>query len=228
MAGFSAQSAIDSFRSPSASSSSTMLRSPGWRTLSLPVCRGQRPSRLARLFRRPTPSRPTSDCATPRRPARIQTILGAKVWSMMPPRSSPAICGRGDGHRQFSLGQPSSAFYGWSWRSRAWFARRFVMRWVQGRLDDPPVQITISLSHSVRRLSSGGTAPCFGRARGGRGGNLSGLALPAHRQRAHPVASVTFWEMAAFLLNGFIFIVIGLQLPGILQALRGNRFAPMT
>src|SRR5262249_32499228 len=31
-----------------------------------------------------------------------------------------------------------------------------------------------------------------------------------------------FWEMVAFLLNGFVFIVIGLQLPEILRGLQGE------
>ncbi|PYL36923.1 MAG: Na+/H+ antiporter, partial [Verrucomicrobia bacterium] len=30
------------------------------------------------------------------------------------------------------------------------------------------------------------------------------------------------WEMVVFLLNGFVFITIGLQLPGILRELRGE------
>jgi NhaP-type Na+/H+ and K+/H+ antiporter len=36
--------------------------------------------------------------------------------------------------------------------------------------------------------------------------------------------SQAFWEMMVFLLNGFVFIVIGLQLPSILQSLAGDSF----
>jgi CPA1 family monovalent cation:H+ antiporter len=40
--------------------------------------------------------------------------------------------------------------------------------------------------------------------------------------------ALAFWEMIAFLLNGFIFIMIGLQLPGILRALSREPLSRLT
>jgi monovalent cation/hydrogen antiporter len=102
-----------------------------------------------------------------------------------------------------------------------------VMRWVQGRLDDPPVQITISLLTPfaayllAERLEVSGVLAVV----------AAGMYLGWHstalsaRTRLQVQA---FWEMAAFFLNGFIFIMIGLQLPGILRNLSQEPLSRLT
>ena len=93
-----------------------------------------------------------------------------------------------------------------------------VMRWVQGRLDDPPVQITISLLTPfaayllAERLQVSGVLAVVA------AGMYLGWHATALSARTRLQAQA-FWEMAAFFLNGFIFIMIGLQLPGILRNL---------
>lgn len=93
---------------------------------------------------------------------------------------------------------------------------------IQRRLDDPPVQTTISLltpfvcylaaehvgasgvlAVVVCGLYYGWRAPSF----------VSGR----FRLRAYPV-----WEMVQFILNGIIFILIGLQLPDVIATLGGR------
>lgn len=93
---------------------------------------------------------------------------------------------------------------------------------IQRRLDDPPVQTTISLltpfvcyliaehlgasgvlAVVVCGLYYGWRAPSFASGR--------------FRLRAYPV-----WEMVQFILNGIIFILIGLQLPDVIAALAGR------
>ncbi len=98
---------------------------------------------------------------------------------------------------------------------------------VQRRLDDPPVQITLSiltpfacylaadaidtsgvLAVVVCGLYYGWRAPEFIRA--------------SVRLRAYPV-----WEMIGFVLNGVIFILIGLQLPDVLTTVAGRSWHQM-
>jgi CPA1 family monovalent cation:H+ antiporter len=98
----------------------------------------------------------------------------------------------------------------------------FIARWVQRHLDDPPVQITISLLTPLaayllaERLHVSGVLAVVtaGIYLGWHGPIIVGSRF---RLQAYAV-----WEMVVFLLNGFIFITIGLQLPGILRELRGE------
>jgi monovalent cation/hydrogen antiporter len=102
-----------------------------------------------------------------------------------------------------------------------------VMRWVQSRLDDPPVQITVSLLTPfaayllAERLYFSGVLSTV----------AAGVYLGWHSTALSARARLqlqAFWEMVAFLLNGFIFIMIGLQLPGILHALSHEPFSRLT
>src|SRR5213595_483927 len=93
-----------------------------------------------------------------------------------------------------------------------------AMRWVQSHLDDPPVQITISLLTpfiaylSAEHIHGSGVLATV--AVGIFLGWHSPLMITARtRLQAYAV-----WETITFLLNGFVFIMIGLQLPGILHA----------
>jgi Na+/H+ antiporter len=97
----------------------------------------------------------------------------------------------------------------------------FVMRSVQRRLDDPPVQITLSLITPflaylpAERLHASGVLATVA------AGIYLGWHSPLIVKARFRLQAFAVWEMVAFLLNGFIFIVIGLQLPGILLELQG-------
>jgi Na+/H+ antiporter len=99
-----------------------------------------------------------------------------------------------------------------------------VMRWVQRHLDDPPVQITISLLTPflaylpAERLHVSGVLATV--TAGVYLGWYSPLTISARTR----IPLYAFWEIVSFLLNGFVFITIGLQLPGIVQGLRGESF----
>src|SRR5437868_8238710 len=93
-----------------------------------------------------------------------------------------------------------------------------TMRWVQSHLDNPPIQITFSLLTPfiaylpAEHMHASGVLATV----------VAGISLGWHsplmitaRTRLQAYA---FWETIVFLLNGFVFIVIGLQLPGILRA----------
>jgi monovalent cation/hydrogen antiporter len=94
-----------------------------------------------------------------------------------------------------------------------------VMRWVQSHLDDPPIQVTISLITPfiaylpAERLHASGVLATV------TAGMFLGWHSPVIMSARTRLQAYSFWEMIAFLLNGFVFIVIGLQLPRILHAL---------
>jgi monovalent cation/hydrogen antiporter len=97
-----------------------------------------------------------------------------------------------------------------------------LMRWVQRHLDDPPVQITISLLTPflaylpAERLHVSGVLAVV------TAGIYLGWHSPLIVRARYRLQAFAFWEMVVFLLNGFVFIVIGLQLPGILRTLKGE------
>jgi monovalent cation/hydrogen antiporter len=94
-----------------------------------------------------------------------------------------------------------------------------MMRWVQSRLDDPPIQVTISLITPfiaylpAERLHASGVLATV------TAGIFLGWHSPLIISARTRLQAYAFWEMIAFLLNGLVFIVIGLQLPRILHAL---------
>jgi monovalent cation/hydrogen antiporter len=98
----------------------------------------------------------------------------------------------------------------------------FLMRAVQRRLDDPPVQITVSLLTPflaylpAERLHVSGVLATVA------AGIYLGWHSPLIVKARYRLQAFAFWEMIGFLLNGFIFIAIGLQLPGILRAMSGE------
>jgi CPA1 family monovalent cation:H+ antiporter len=93
---------------------------------------------------------------------------------------------------------------------------------LQRRLDDPPVQVTISLLTPfaayipAERLHLSGVLAVLAC------GLFLGWRAPrilTSRTRLH---LFVFWDMIVFLLNGLVFVLIGLQLPQILRRLSGQ------
>ena len=102
-----------------------------------------------------------------------------------------------------------------------------IIRQIQRRLDDPPVQITISLLTPfaayvlAERLHVSGVLSVVA------SGVYIGWHAPLFTAR-YRLQALSFWEMIAFLLNGFIFIMIGLQLPGIMRNLSQEPLSRLT
>ena len=98
----------------------------------------------------------------------------------------------------------------------------WLIREIQRRLDDPPTQITISLLTpfvtylSAERLHVSGVLATVA------AGIYLGWHAPTVFSARFRLQSSVFWQMVVFLLNGFVFISIGLQLPGILRELPGE------
>ena len=97
---------------------------------------------------------------------------------------------------------------------------------VQRRLDDPPVQITISILTPFAAYLSATQVNVSGVLAVVSAGLFLGWRAPEiinsrMRLQAYPV-----WEMIVFLLNGVVFILIGLQLPEVLQVLSSKSLPP--
>lgn len=98
-----------------------------------------------------------------------------------------------------------------------WLASR-----VQRRLDDPPVQITISLLTPfaayipAERLHVSGVLAVVV------AGLFLGWRSPQNLTSRTRLNAFVFWETMVFLLNGLVFVLIGLQLPRILHELSGQ------
>lgn len=126
---------------------------------------------------------------------------------------------------RFSLGQASLRFLFVGFGGVALgLVVGYFGRWVQRQLNDPPVQITISLLTPFAAYLLAENAHVSGVLSTVTAGIYLGwhsTALPARTR----LQAAAFWEMVAFLLNGFIFIVIGLQLPEILGKLNHEPFA---
>ena len=93
----------------------------------------------------------------------------------------------------------------------------FAMRWVHRHLDDPPVQITISLLTPFAAYLPAERLHVSGVLATVTAGIFLGWHSPLVVSARYRLQAFAFWEMVVFLLNGFVFIVIGLQLPGILR-----------
>jgi monovalent cation/hydrogen antiporter len=93
------------------------------------------------------------------------------------------------------------------------------------RLDDPPVEVVISLvipfaaylPAEQLRLSGVLAAVAAGLVVGSR---LGKILTPSSR-----ILWLTTWKMVGFVLNGFVFVLIGLELPGVVQGLAGRSAA---
>jgi CPA1 family monovalent cation:H+ antiporter len=95
-----------------------------------------------------------------------------------------------------------------------------AMRWVQSHLDNPPIQITFSLLTPFIAYLSAEQIHASGVLATVAVGIFLGWHSPLMITARTRLQAFAFWETITFLLNGFVFIVIGLQLPRILH---GNR-----
>ena len=98
----------------------------------------------------------------------------------------------------------------------------FGVRWIQRHLDDPPIQITISLLTPFLAYLPAEYLHLSGVVATVAAGIYLGWHSPLMTGARTRLQASAFWEMVVFLLNGFVFITIGLQLRGILRELSGT------
>src|ERR1043166_870828 len=93
-----------------------------------------------------------------------------------------------------------------------------AMRWVQSHLDNPPIQITFSLLTPFIAYLPAEQVHASGVLATVAVGIFLGWHSPLMITARTRLQAYAFWETITFLLNGFVFVVIGLQLPRILHA----------
>jgi CPA1 family monovalent cation:H+ antiporter len=98
----------------------------------------------------------------------------------------------------------------------------FVLRWVRRHLDDPPTEITISLfSGFVAYIPAEelGLSGVIAAVTVGlyMGWHSAELTTPTTRMQGQGA-----WEVLTFLLNAVLFILVGLQFPGLIDHLSGQ------
>jgi len=93
-----------------------------------------------------------------------------------------------------------------------------AMRWVQSHLDNPPIQATFSLLTPFIAYLFAEQMHASGVLATVAAGIFLGWHSPLMITARTRLQVYAFWETIVFLLNGFVFVVIGLQLPRILHA----------
>jgi CPA1 family monovalent cation:H+ antiporter len=98
----------------------------------------------------------------------------------------------------------------------------WLVSFVQGRLDDPPVQTTLSLLTPFAAYLAAAQVGASGVLAVVTTGLYLGWRTPEIIHSRTRFQVVPVWEIVVFVLNGLIFILIGLQLPSILENLSGR------
>ena len=99
------------------------------------------------------------------------------------------------------------------------FAVGWLATQVQKRLDDPPVQTMFSLLTPYLAYFSGERLHVSGILAVVIAGMYYGWRVPRILSGRMRLQAVPVWEMVLFILNGILFMLIGLQLPQVIRAL---------
>ena len=103
----------------------------------------------------------------------------------------------------------------------------FVIREVRRRLDNPPVEITISIMSGYFAYLPAEAIGVSGVLSAVTVGIYMGWHTPELTTAQTRLQGVAVWEILFFLLNAFLFTMIGLQLPVILDGLAGYSTATL-
>ena len=103
----------------------------------------------------------------------------------------------------------------------------FLIRQVRLRLDDPPLEITISLLSGFFAYLPAQAAGVSGVLAAVTVGIYMGWHTPELTSAQTRLQGIAVWEIVFFVLNALLFALIGLQLPAILDALSGRSTATL-
>jgi monovalent cation/hydrogen antiporter len=104
----------------------------------------------------------------------------------------------------------------------------WVVAFVRERLDDPPVEITISLLTCYAAYLPAEQLDLSGVVAAVTVGLYMGSQTSRVTNAQVRMQGFAVWQILTFLLNSFLFVLIGLQLPQILDELREADYATMT
>ena len=97
-----------------------------------------------------------------------------------------------------------------------------VIREVRARIDDPPTEITISILSGYAAYLPAEELGLSGVIAAVTTGLYMGWHTPQLTTPLMRLQGVSVWEILTFLLNAVLFLLVGLQLPGAIDALRGQ------
>jgi Na+/H+ antiporter len=98
----------------------------------------------------------------------------------------------------------------------------WVVAEVRRRLDDPPIEVTISLLSGYAGYVPAERAGCSGVLAAVTVGIYVGWRAPEISTARMRLTGASVWEILTFLLNALLFVLIGLQLPRVLDGLAGE------
>jgi Na+/H+ antiporter len=105
------------------------------------------------------------------------------------------------------------------------FAVGAVVAEIRRRIDDPPVEITISLATGYAAYLPAEALGASGVLAAVSAGVYVGWLAPAISTPAMRMQGTAVWELLQFLLNAVLFVLIGLQLPTIADGIGGRSAA---
>ena len=97
--------------------------------------------------------------------------------------------------------------------------------WILRRIDDPPVQVTISLLAPFLAYLPADRVGASGALAIVTAGLFVGWRLPRMVTARTRLYMAAFWQMLIYLLNGIMFVFIGLQLPQVMEGLKHKSMA---
>ncbi|HEY7455613.1 MAG TPA: Na+/H+ antiporter [Thermoleophilaceae bacterium] len=97
-----------------------------------------------------------------------------------------------------------------------------IIREIRARIDDPPTEITISLLSGYAAYLPAEELGLSGVIAAVTTGLYMGWHTPQLTTPLMRLQGIALWEILTFLLNGVLFLLVGLQLPGILDDLSGQ------
>ncbi len=103
----------------------------------------------------------------------------------------------------------------------------WVVAEIRKRLDDPPVEVTISLLTGYAAYVPAERVGASGVLAAVTIGIYIGWRAPEISSARQRVAGYSMWTILTFLLNALLFVLIGLQLPLILDGLRDEPFGEL-
>ena len=123
---------------------------------------------------------------------------------------------------EFSLGEASLRFVRSGVGGLAvGLAAGVVIRFVRSRIDDPPTEITISLLSGYAGYLPAEELHFSGVIAAVTTGVYMGWYTPQLTTALMRLQGVSVWEILTFLLNAVLFLLVGLQLPGVLDEVEG-------
>jgi monovalent cation/hydrogen antiporter len=100
-------------------------------------------------------------------------------------------------------------------------AAGYVIRYVRARINDPPIEITISILSGYAAYLPAEELGASGVIAAVTVGIYMGWHTPQLTTAVMRLQGVSVWEILTFLLNAVLFLLVGLQLPGVLDAVDG-------